>query len=206
MGKGGWLMEASGQFGLDLRPGEITAGQVLDRIRRESRDEAEKGRWFENLVSRVLRDQKEYEVAEVHRWADWPEREVLKPLSRPRSGFRQRSATAPPCGGWRARVLAKLELCCTRAGGCFRPTGRHQTPLSGRQNWLLSMPFRFEPRYLRRSLKLATDRPSFRNANRRHRRQFADQRVTRPARRPINSVEQAWSAECPFRTFGKQPE
>ena len=43
-------MEASGQFGLDLRPGEITAGQVLDRIRRESRDEAEKGRWFENLI------------------------------------------------------------------------------------------------------------------------------------------------------------
>ena len=44
----------------------MIAGQVLDdRIRRESRDEAEKGRWFENLVSRVLRDQK-YEVAEVH--------------------------------------------------------------------------------------------------------------------------------------------
>ncbi len=73
-------MEASGQFDLDLRPGEITAGQVLDRIRRESRDESEKGRWFENLVSRVLRDQKEYEVAEVHRWADWPEREALTGL------------------------------------------------------------------------------------------------------------------------------
>ena len=66
-----------GQFDLDLRPGETTAGQVLDRIRRESRDEAEKGRWFENLVSRVLRDLKEYEVAEVYRWADWPERESL---------------------------------------------------------------------------------------------------------------------------------
>ena len=52
----------SGQFDLDLRPGETTAGQVLARIRRESRDEAEKGRWFENLVSRVLRDQREYEV------------------------------------------------------------------------------------------------------------------------------------------------
>lgn len=35
-------MEASGQFGLDLRPGEITAGQVLERIRRDSRDESEK--------------------------------------------------------------------------------------------------------------------------------------------------------------------
>ena len=63
-------MEASGQFDFDLRPGEITAGQVLERIRRESRDEAEKSRWFENLVSRVLRDQREYEVVEVWRWAD----------------------------------------------------------------------------------------------------------------------------------------
>ena len=70
-------MEASGQFDLDLRPGETTAGQVLERIRRESRDEAEKGRWFENLVSRLLLDLGEYEVAEVHRWADWPEREAL---------------------------------------------------------------------------------------------------------------------------------
>ncbi len=73
-------MEPSGQFGLDLRPGEITAGQVLDRIWRESRDEAEKGRWFENLVSRVMRDLKEYEVEEIHRWADWPEREALTGL------------------------------------------------------------------------------------------------------------------------------
>ena len=73
-------MEASEQFDFDLRPGEITAGQVLDRIRRESRDEAEKGRWFENLVSRVLRDQREYEVAEVYRWAEWPERGALTGL------------------------------------------------------------------------------------------------------------------------------
>ena len=37
-------------------------------------DESEKGRWFENLVRRVLLENPEYEVAEVHRWADWPER------------------------------------------------------------------------------------------------------------------------------------
>ena len=37
-------MEASGQFDLDLRPGEMIAGRVLDRIRRDSRDEAAKGR------------------------------------------------------------------------------------------------------------------------------------------------------------------
>ena len=78
-------MEASGQFGLDLRPGEITAGQVLERIRRESRDEAEKGRWFENLVSRMLRDQKEYEVAEVHRRADCPSLPTSSSWSRPMS-------------------------------------------------------------------------------------------------------------------------
>ena len=67
----------NGQISLDLRPGETTVGKVLARIRRDSRDESEKGRWFENLVSRMLLDLREYEVSEVHRWADWPEREEL---------------------------------------------------------------------------------------------------------------------------------
>ena len=65
---------ASHQLPLGLRPGETTVGDVLDRIRRRSRDESEKGRWFENLVRRVLLENPEYEVAQVHRWADWPER------------------------------------------------------------------------------------------------------------------------------------
>ena len=68
------------QTRLDLRPGETTAGKVLSRIRRDSRDEAEKGRWFENLVSRILLELREYEVSEVYRWADWPEREELTGL------------------------------------------------------------------------------------------------------------------------------
>ena len=55
-------------------------GQVLDRIRRESRDESEKGRWFENLVARVLRENPEYEVADVQRWADWPDRRAVTGL------------------------------------------------------------------------------------------------------------------------------
>lgn len=59
---------------LGLREGETTVGQVLERIRRDSRDESEKGRWFANLVRRVLLENPEYEVAEVHRWPDWPER------------------------------------------------------------------------------------------------------------------------------------
>jgi len=62
------------QIRLDLRKGETTVGHVLDRIRLESRDESEKGRWFENLVGRVLLDNPEYEIEEVHRWADWPDR------------------------------------------------------------------------------------------------------------------------------------
>lgn len=64
----------SWQLPLGLREGETTVGQVLERIRRDSRDESEKGRWFENLVRRVLLENPEYEVTEVHRWADWPER------------------------------------------------------------------------------------------------------------------------------------
>ena len=67
-------MKTSHQLPLDLRPGETTVSDVLDRIRRHSRDESEKGRWFENLVRRVLMENPEYEVAQVHRWADWPER------------------------------------------------------------------------------------------------------------------------------------
>ena len=66
-GTGSW------QPPLGLRKGETTVVQVLERIRRDSRDESEKGRWFENLVRRVLLENPEYEVAQVHRWADWPE-------------------------------------------------------------------------------------------------------------------------------------
>ena len=68
------------QLSLDLRPGEGTVGEVLQRIRRDSRNEVEKGAWFENLTRRILTDNPEYEVAQAHRWADWPERETLTGL------------------------------------------------------------------------------------------------------------------------------
>jgi len=70
------------QLSLDdlLRPKEGTVGKALDRIRRDSRNESEKGEWFENLTRRVLMDNPEYEVAETHRWVDWPEREPLTGL------------------------------------------------------------------------------------------------------------------------------
>ena len=73
-GLGSW------QLPFGLRKGETTVGQVLERIRRDSRDESEKGRWFENLVRRVLLENPEYEVAQVHRWADWPERVAVTGL------------------------------------------------------------------------------------------------------------------------------
>ncbi len=57
--------------------GRPTAGVVLDRIRSESRDEAEKGRWFEQLFRRIALQQPEYEIEDIWRWSEWPEREKL---------------------------------------------------------------------------------------------------------------------------------
>ena len=55
--------------------GKPTAGAVLDRIRGESRDESEKGRWFEQLFMRVALQEPEFEIDAVWRWPEWPERE-----------------------------------------------------------------------------------------------------------------------------------
>ena len=57
--------------------GKQTASEVLDRIRRESRDESEKGRWFEQLFMRLALQEPEFEIDAVWRWPDWPEREEL---------------------------------------------------------------------------------------------------------------------------------
>ena len=64
---------------LDLR-GRPSAGEVLARIRNESRDQSEKGRWFEQLFMRIALQEPEFEVAEIWRWPDWPEREALTAL------------------------------------------------------------------------------------------------------------------------------
>ena len=53
---------------------------VLDRIRAESRDESEKGRWFEQLFMRLALQQPEFEIDAIWRWPDWPERENLTGL------------------------------------------------------------------------------------------------------------------------------
>ena len=67
------------QQSLDLR-GRPTAGEILDRIRTESRDESEKGRWFEQLFMRIALQQPEFEIDEIWRWPDWPERMALTDL------------------------------------------------------------------------------------------------------------------------------
>lgn len=67
------------QFDLELHT-EQTAGEVLARIRRESRDKTEKGRWFEQLVMHVVQQEPEFEIEGVWRWADWPDRKPLTGL------------------------------------------------------------------------------------------------------------------------------
>ena len=64
------------QSNLDLG-GRPTARAILARIRSESRDEAEKGRWFEQLFMRVARQEPEFEIDGIWHWPDWPEREAL---------------------------------------------------------------------------------------------------------------------------------
>ena len=67
------------QTSLDLG-GRPSARAILDRIREESRDEAEKGRWFEQLFMRVALQAPEFEIDGIWRWPDWPEREALTGL------------------------------------------------------------------------------------------------------------------------------
>ena len=63
----------------DLR-GDRRAEEILERIRAESRDESEKGLWFEELVMRIALQEPELEVGEIWRWVDWPVREELTGL------------------------------------------------------------------------------------------------------------------------------
>ena len=64
---------------LDLG-GRPSARAILDRIREDSRDEAEKGRWFEQLFMRVALQEPEFEIDDIWRWPDWPGREALTGL------------------------------------------------------------------------------------------------------------------------------
>ena len=64
---------------LDLRPSE-RVGDALARIRRDASSEAEKGRWFEHLFMATVRDNPEFDVADIWPWREWPERERLTGL------------------------------------------------------------------------------------------------------------------------------
>ena len=64
---------------IDLRPSE-RVGDVLARIRREASSEAEKGAWFEHLFMATVRDNPEFDVADIWPWRNWPERERLTGL------------------------------------------------------------------------------------------------------------------------------
>ncbi len=55
-----------------------TFGEALERIRRDSASEAQKGWWFENLFMLLARQEKGLQIKEICGYADWPERkEVL---------------------------------------------------------------------------------------------------------------------------------
>ena len=57
------------QMNLDLA-GRPSGRVILDRIRTESRDESEKGRWFEQLFMRIAIQQPEFEIDGIWRWPD----------------------------------------------------------------------------------------------------------------------------------------
>lgn len=65
----------------DLDWGDLTAGELLWRIRNTSRTEAEKGHWFENLFAQLARNEPDFELEGVWRWAQWPQRKRLTGLS-----------------------------------------------------------------------------------------------------------------------------
>ena len=62
---------------LDVRP---TVAEMLTRIRSKSRDETEKGRWFEQLVMTLARQTPEWELGDIWHWADWPDRKKVTGL------------------------------------------------------------------------------------------------------------------------------
>ena len=70
---------ATPQATLDMRPDE-RVGDALARIRRDASSEAEKGRWFEHLFMATVRDNAEFDVADIWPWREWPEREQLTGL------------------------------------------------------------------------------------------------------------------------------
>lgn len=55
---------------------EYTAGYMLERIRRESADDQQKGAAFERLFLKMVGGIPDFKVTDAWRWKDWPEREA----------------------------------------------------------------------------------------------------------------------------------
>ena len=68
-------------------PDTSTAGEILEIIRRESRDELEKGESFEKLFRLLILAMPEFEVKEAYRWKKWPDRKRLTNLPLADSGI-----------------------------------------------------------------------------------------------------------------------
>ena len=64
-----------------------TAGEWLDAIRGDNPNPLRKGEAFEKLFKALIEQKPTFEVAEAHRWGDWPDRENLTKLQPYDSGI-----------------------------------------------------------------------------------------------------------------------
>lgn len=64
-----------------------TAGEMLEQIRLESRDEASKGAAFEKLFRRLILDLPDFEVDDAWLWKKWPDRKKLTKMPYGDSGI-----------------------------------------------------------------------------------------------------------------------
>ena len=113
------------QIPLDLG-GRPTVRFVLDRIRTESRDESEKGCWFEQLFMHLARQEPEFEIDAIWRWPDWPERESLTGLDGRDIGIDLVSRRLKPevLVDWRRRLAAEPTITNKRAPDAAVQHGR----------------------------------------------------------------------------------
>lgn len=66
-------LQLEAQPGLDLRSDE-TVGVAFQRLKDEATSDAQRGRWFEHLFMECARGLKEFEIANIWTWRDWPDR------------------------------------------------------------------------------------------------------------------------------------
>ena len=59
---------------------KLTVGQHVARIRARAKSETQKGQWFERLVCHFLKHDPQYQVEDIWRWAEWPDRVKLTGL------------------------------------------------------------------------------------------------------------------------------